>query len=151
MVPYKEYPLMEGPSLLPDGCLPCAGVYIDKGLYSRRKRLNYFRSQYSRDILTCIDIIGSSTLSWTLKIGASRMKRIILGADLLCQNKDAHLQQISKDKWFSSIKTESQEQPLRESMSLAHLHWIAGSNKLKPQVRFLKKITELLKRMISSI
>lgn len=79
------------------------------------------------------------------------MKRIILGADLLCQNKDAHLQQILKDKWFSCMKTESHEQPLRESMSLAHLHWIAGSNKLKPQVRFLKKIIELLKRMSSSL
>ena len=78
------------------------------------------------------------------------MKRIILGADLLCQNKDAHLQQISKDKWFSSIKTESQERPLREyELSPSALdRWIKQA---QTSGSFSEKITELLKRMISSI
>ena len=79
------------------------------------------------------------------------MKRIILGADLLCQNKDVHLQQNSKDKWSSYMKMESQGQRLRESMNLVHLPSIAGLSKRKRQVRFLKKITEQLKRMNSSL
>ena len=55
---------------------------------------------------------GSATLSWTEKLGASRMKTSQLGADLLCQERDVHLQQNSKDKWFSYMKTGNQEQLL---------------------------------------
>lgn len=35
------------------------------------------------------------------------MKRIILGADLLCQNSDVHLQQILKNQWSRYMKIES--------------------------------------------
>ncbi|MNJ37606.1 hypothetical protein D3C77_324340 [compost metagenome] len=56
---------------------------------------------------------------------------LTLGADLRSQNKDVHLQQVSKDKWFSYMKTKSQERLLRNSavnklstISLTHKHRI---------------------------
>ncbi len=61
------------------------------------------------------------------------MKRIILGADLLSQNKDVHLQDISKDNWSNYMKMESQGQRLPESMNLVRLPSIARLSKRKRQ------------------
>lgn len=75
------------------------------------------------------------------------MKSLQLGADLLCQKKDVHLQQISRDKWFNYMKTGNQRAAIVKEYELAHLSWIAGLNKRTPRVPLLKRITERQKKM----
>lgn len=55
---------------------------------------------------------GPATLSWTEKLRASRINTSSQGADLLCQEKDGHLQMNLRNKWFSFLRTESLEQTL---------------------------------------